>query len=242
MCREIRVKKKSSLLLVGISVVFIVSAGIWRIYPVTSPRSYSKLVNRIRLEREKFEPKVCFEVIDHSILMNDKAIYYIGESFKNGPGGHMKSGRDIVKSVNQGKLVKVEGNEYFVLDTMSYSYPFLTPQARAFIDELGYRFHRKLENTNLQCVQFTLTSILRTTKSIKRLKKRNKNAITKSSHLHGTSFDISYKQFYADRKLNYSETLHLKDVLAETLYEFRGASKCWVTYEMWQTCFHVVVR
>lgn len=234
--------KKTSFILVGISGVFLVSAGIWSAYPESSPPVYDNLVKKIRLEREKFEPKACFEVIDHSMLMNDKAIYYIGESFRNGPGGYMKSGRDIVKYVDQGKLLRVEGNEYFVLDTMHYSFPFLTPVARKFIDELGFRFHRKLENTTLKCTQFTITSLLRTTKSIKRLKKRNKNAIYKSSHLHGTSFDISYKQFFSNRAINESEVLFLKDVLAETLYELRGAGKCWVTYEMWQTCFHVVVR
>ena len=235
-------KKKTSFILVGVSGVFLISAGIWSAYPESSPPVYDHLVEKIRLEREKFEPKACFEVIDHAALMNDKAIYYIGESFRNGPGGYMKSGRDIVKYVEQGKLLRVEGNEYFVLDTMHYSFPFLTPVARKFIDELGFRFHRKLENTSLKCAQFTITSLLRTTKSIKRLKKRNRNAITKSSHLHGTSFDISYKQFFTNRAINESEVLFLKDVLAETLYEMRGAGKCWVTYEMWQTCFHVVVR
>jgi hypothetical protein len=235
-------KKKKIILVAGLSGILLLSVGIWNAYPESSPRVYRGLVKKLQQQRERFEPKPCFEVIDHSLLMNDKAIYYIGESFRNGPGGYMKSGKDIVKYVNQGKLVKVEGNEYFLLDTMYYSFPFLTPEARTFIDELGYRFQRKLENTKLQCSRFTLTSILRTTKSINRLKKRNRNAITKSSHLHGTSFDISYKQFYADSSLTEAEKLRLKDVLAETLFEMRGSGKCWVTYEMWQTCFHVVVR
>lgn len=235
-------KKDRLILIVGLSGILAISVGIWSAYPESSPRVYRRIVKKLREQRERFEPKVCFEDIDHALLMNDKAIYYIGESFRNGPGGYMKSGRDIVKYVNKGKLVKVEGNEYFLLDTMFYSYPFLTPDARSFIDELGFRFQRKLENTELQCVKFTLTSILRTTKSIKRLKKRNRNAITKSSHLHGTSFDISYKQFFGDRPLSEVEKLRLKDVLAETLFELRSGGKCWVTYEMWQTCFHVVVR
>jgi hypothetical protein len=236
------VKKRSCIVVVGILGVCLMLVVVWRIYPERSPKVYISLLSKIRREREKIEPKVCFEVMDYSVLMNDKAIFYIGESFNNGPGGFMKSGRDIVNFVNQGKLVKVENNEYFVLDTMYYSYPFLTPEAREFLDELGFRFQRKLENTKLQCTQFILTSILRTTKSIKRLKKRNGNAITRSSHLHGTSFDISYDNFISSRALIDADKLYLKDVLAETLYELRGAGKCWVTYELWQTCFHVVVR
>jgi len=236
------VKKKKFVIAAGVSGVLLLSVGIWNVYPESSPRVYRRLVKKLHQQRELFEPKACFDDIDHAPMMNDIAIWYIGESFRNGPGGYMKSGRDIVKYVNQGKLVKVEGNEYFLLDTMYYSFPFLTHEARGFIDELGFRFQRKLENTNLQCARFTITSILRTTKSIKRLKKRNRNAISKSSHLHGTSFDISYKQFFGDHALSEAEKLRLKDVLAETLFELRGAGKCWVTYEMWQTCFHVVVR
>ncbi len=235
-------RKKSYFIIVGLSVLLLFSISLWSFYPESSPKVYQRLVNRLRQQRELFEPKVCHEVVDHALLMNDKAIWYINESFRNGPGGFMKSGRDIVKYVNQGKLVKVEINEYFELDTMFYSYPFLTPKSRNFIDDLGFRFQRKLENTRLQCTRFLLTSILRTTKSIKRLKKRNRNAITKSSHLHGTSFDISYTQFFTDTVLTETEKLRLKDVLAETLFELREAGKCWVTYEMWQTCFHVVVR
>ena len=220
----------------------VVAIATWTYYPEKSPKIYKAIVKRVKLGREELRQKPCFETVNYALQMNDKAIHYIGESFLNGPGGYMKSGKDIVKNVWKGKLVKVEANEYFVLDTMHYSYPFLTPDARDFIDELGFRFHRKLENTYLQCAKFTLTSILRTTKSIKRLKKRNRNAITRSSHLHGTSFDISYKQFFGDRIYTPMELSYLHDILAETLYEMRESRKCWVTYEVWQTCFHVVVR
>lgn len=189
-----------------------------------------------------FEPSVCFDHVEYSSRMNDMAIHYIGESYRNGPGGVMRSGRDIVKYFKAGKLELVEANEYFLLDTMHYSFPFLTPEARKFLDELGFRFQRKLENTSLSCTRFKLTSILRTTKSILKLKKKNRNAITRSSHLHGTSFDISYTQFFANKPLSRMEVLWLKDLLAETLYELRSSGRCWVTYEMWQTCFHVVVR
>jgi hypothetical protein len=199
-------------------------------------------VKKIKAQRELFEPNVCFDHVDYSVRMNDKAIHYIKESYQNGPGGMMRSGKDIVRYFNAGKLELVEANEYFLLDTMYYSFPFLTPQAKRFIDELGFRFQRKLENTSLSCTRFTLTSVLRTTKTILKLKRKNRNAITRSSHLHGTSFDISYTQFYGNKTLSPMEVLWLKDVLAETLYELRTSGRCWVTYEMWQTCFHVVVR
>jgi hypothetical protein len=198
----------------------VVAIATWTYYPEKSPKIYKAIVKRVKLGREELRQKPCFETVNYALQMNDKAIHYIGESFLNGPGGYMKSGKDIVKNVWKGKLVKVEANEYFVLDTMYYSYPFLTPDARNFIDELGFRFHRKLENTHL----------------------RNRNAITRSSHLHGTSFDISYKQFFGDRIYTPMELSYLHDILAETLYEMRESRKCWVTYEVWQTCFHVVVR
>jgi hypothetical protein len=239
---SLKVSKKQYFLisvLVGLLLVLVY-------FPVTSSqndsKTYKNIVKQFNKVRARFEPKACYDFFDHARFMNDRAVDYIDESFLNGAGGYMRSGRDIVRYVNKGKLVKVEGNEYFVVDTMNFSFPFLTPKARLFVDELGFRFHRKLENTDLQCVKFRLTSILRTTKTIKRLKKKNRNAITKSAHLHGTCFDVSYKSFLGLHSLTAIENLYLKDILAETLFELRAAGKCKVTYEVWQNCFHVVVR
>ena len=162
--------------------------------------------------------------------------------YAQSPDQILKKKKDIYKLVLQGDLILIEENEYYILDTMWYSYPYLIPQAKDFLDELGKRFQRKLENTGLECTQFTLTSMLRTTSSVARLRKWNRNSIRNSAHLHGTTFDVSYRSFKNPRVLTFAENLYLGDVLAKTLWELREEKKCWTTYETWQTCFHVVVR
>jgi hypothetical protein len=84
--------------------------------------------------------------------------------------------------------------------------------------------------------------MLRTTNSIKRLRKWNRNAIKNSAHLHGTTFDISYRTFVSGKALSYAEVLYLEDVLGKVIFDLRREQKCFATYETWQTCFHVVCR
>ena len=194
------------------------------------------------LKRIKWANQTCYHDTTYSFGLTDNVTDYLEESHQNGTGKLLDRTRDIRKFVRKGKLVLIEPNEYYVMDTMYYSYPFLTPRTKLLIDTIGDRFHRKLENTTVQCARFTLTSMLRTTSSIKRLRKRNKNSIKNSAHLHGTTFDISYTQFYGDRVYTRAEIKYLADVLAETIYELRKENKCWAKHEIWQTCFHVVSR
>jgi hypothetical protein len=83
---------------------------------------------------------------------------------------------------------------------------------------------------------------LRTVSSITRLRKKNGNAIKFSSHLHGTSFDISYDEFHNPKRLSAAEFDYLKEILAQSIFELRNEGKCWATHEKWQTCFHVVSK
>lgn len=144
--------------------------------------------------------------------------------------------------MESGVLVEIQENEYFVLDTMWFSYPFLTPDAKELLDEIGESFQRKLDNTGLECTRFTITSMLRTTSSVACLRKWNRNSIKNSAHLHGTTFDISYKTFNSTNDLTKAECMYLGDALSKTIWELRQKKKCWATYETWQTCLHVVCR
>lgn len=194
------------------------------------------------IKKREIANQTCFQDTIFSVQMNDRVIVYLEESYLKGTQQFLKKKRDIYKLVIQGDLILIEENEYYMLDTMWYSYPYLIPQAKDFLDELGQRFQLKLENTDLECTQFTLTSMLRTTNSVARLRKWNRNSIRNSAHLHGTTFDVSYRSFINTRTLTVAENLYLGDVLAKTLWELRKEKKCWTTYETWQACFHVVVR
>ncbi|MEY3236325.1 MAG: hypothetical protein RI883_426 [Bacteroidota bacterium] len=214
----------------------------WNFYPEKSARIYAKLVHKIGLKKKEIDHQTCFHDTCYAIEMNDRVMLYLEESYLKGTQQFLTRKKDIFKLVEKGELVLIQENEYYILDTMWYSYPYLIAPAKDFLDELGYRFQRKLENTGLECTQFVLTSMLRTTSSVARLRKWNRNSIKNSAHLHGTTFDVSYRSFKNARTLTTAENLYLGDVLSKTLWELRQEKRCWTTYETWQTCFHVVVR
>ncbi len=202
-------------------------------------------VNVAKLAPETSESSTtdsCFHEKNYAIELNDRVANYLKESFKKGTGKLLSSKNQINRYVNNGKLIKITDNEYYTIGKMKYSYPYLTQDAKSFLNELGERFHLALENTSLQCSRFKITSLLRTTSSVERMMKNNKNSIKNSSHLHGTTFDISYANFVHSENLTSSEISYLAGVLARTLWDLRKEKKCFVTYEVWQKCFHVVVR
>ncbi len=208
-------------------------------------KNYANEINVIKLAPTKIETAnvdSCFHEKNYALELNDRVASYLNESFRKGTGKLLNSKNEINRFVYKGKLVKISDNEYYTIGKMRYSYPYLTQNAQLFLDELGERFHLALENTSLQCSQFKITSLLRTTSSIERMMKSNKNSIKNSSHLHGTTFDISYANFVHSEDLSNSEISYLAGILARTLWDLRNEKKCFVTYEVWQKCFHVVVR
>lgn len=185
------------------------------------------------------KPITCKEYESVAWTLNDSVEQYWKHSSEHGIK-EPRFVRDVRSEYRKGNLVLIEPNERFNVDTMYYSYAFTTPKTRVFIDTLMERFQSKLVNTDLYGVKLTLTSLLRTHSSVERLRKRNRNAIKHTAHLHGTTFDISYATYDFKRPVTPAEAQYLREVLAKTLLELRSEKKCWVTYEIYQTCFHVV--
>ena len=235
-------KNKLNIFFLFLLTIFVVLSISRSVYRERSLTIYAKLFNEKKKKHRGISMQTCYEDSCYIASLNDNVMNYLEESFLNGTKKFLKQKKDIYHLVANEQLVEIEANEYCVLDTMYYSYPFLTPETKILIDEIGERFQRKLENTILKCTRFTLTSMLRTTNSISRLRKRNRNSIKNSSHLHGTTFDISYKQFWGDKEYSSVEILYLQDILAKTISELRSEKRCFATYEQWQTCFHVVCR
>jgi hypothetical protein len=186
----------------------------------------------------------CDEEVTHAWQMNDDVGAYWKHSHEHGLEKRLNYYRQIAPLVEKGMLVEIVPTENYLLDTMYYSFPFVLPHVKTFLDTLSARFEHHLRNTDLVETKLLLTSLLRTTSSVNRLQKRNKNAIKNSSHLHGTTFDISYATFFNenDQQLSEEKAHFLKEILAKTLFDLRAENKCWVKYELFQTCFHVVVR
>lgn len=231
--------KYSIYVLVLISILISIS---WSLYPETASKIYARLVIKMGLKKKEVEEIGCYEDTCYVKHLNDNVLTYLEESYLNGTQTFLKSTNDIRKLYRKGELVYIKNSDYYFVDTMYYSYSFLVPKAKNLLDTIGERFHRKLENTGLECTRFTLTSMLRTTSSIKRLRRWNRNSIKNSAHLHGTTFDVSYRSFISSKELSPAEILYLGDVLGKVIYDLRREQKCYATYETWQTCYHVVCR
>jgi hypothetical protein len=190
---------------------------------------------------EPRHPFICREYQTHAWQMVDSVEQYWAHSYAHGIEP-LKRERDVLTAVGSGKLISVLPTDSYILDTMHYSFPFVLPETKAFIDTIAIRFQGKLINTELAGTRLIVTSLLRTENSVERLLRNNRNAIRNSAHLHGTTFDLSYAHYDFERPLSLEESEYLKEILALTLFELRREKKCWVTYELFQTCFHVVKR
>jgi hypothetical protein len=207
----------------------------------------SILVSTISRSAEKLQQKIipkpsCFHTHSYFNKLNDSVHHYLEESYLNGIKSTIKRSFEIPNYVKTGALVPLKDNEVYQVDTLEYSYAFLTPRASSLLYEIGKRFQRKIRNTDLKGARLIVTSALRTINKVKLLRKVNRNAIKYSAHLHGTTFDITYSDFFHHKKITNAEIKGLSEILSKTLFELRLRKKCWVTFEQFQTCFHIVCR
>jgi len=150
---------------------------------------------------------------------------------------------EIMEKVKKGELVQSGTGIAYVTDRLTYSYPYLTRDAKLLLDEIGRRFREKTGDAGLKGSKFIVTSMTRTTEKMKGLKKNNSNVSANSPHLYGNAFDISYVRFRSRKFfITPCDKRYFKEALAEIIVELREENKCWATYEKVQSCFHVVAR
>lgn len=145
------------------------------------------------------------------------------------------------------RLRKLEGGRYYQLDSLTHSIPYLIPRAANCLDTIGARFLDSLGSKGLNPYLITVTSVLRTREDVRKLRVRNPNAVENSAHVHGTTFDISWRRFGQvpdpdGRPLEPVAWDTLKLVLSEVLRDMQEEKRCYVKYELKQGCFHVTTR
>lgn len=103
----------------------------------------------------------------------------------------------IQRLVRQGRLVPLgDSTEHWVLRKMTHSVPYVTPDARALLVEVGRRFHARCDSAGLPRFRMKVTSALRTDETQAELRKTNPNASqTVSAHEYGTTVDVSHERF-----------------------------------------------
>lgn len=155
--------------------------------------------------------------------------------------------RDELDSVLLSSLVKVETCNGFCVEPLTHSVPYLTPNANDLLHTIATKFQDKLQDKGFAQYQVVVTSLLRTSDDVRRLRRVNSNAVSKSCHMYGTTFDIAYNCFQqvdslADFEGDLASHKELVNILGETLKELRDDNLCYVKYERRQPCFHITAR
>ena len=145
------------------------------------------------------------------------------------------------------KLELVESNDLLVIEPLTHSVPYLTPNAKALLQEIARQFKDSLDARGARPYCLHATSLLRTLKDIDKLQNVNSNASAKSAHAYGTTFDIAHNNFNPVPKFDKSpgkdfSNKELKHILAHVLFRLRMQKKCWVLIEERQKCFHITVN
>ena len=154
-----------------------------------------------------------------------------------------RAGVDSIAS----QLIKIESSRAFRVDSLTHSVPYLTPSASDLLNTIATRFQAKLQAQGLAQYQFIVTSMLRTSDDVRRLRRVNRHAVRNSCHMYGTTFDIAYNCFEKiDSVPDFegADATHrvLLNTLGETLKELRDDGRCYVKFERGQPCYHITTR
>lgn len=138
-------------------------------------------------------------------------------------------------------LVQIRDNDYYVLDDLKYSMPYLTKGAAEELNTIGKAFSDSLKSKKLLDYKLVVTSLLRTEEDVRRLRRSgNPNASDNSAHCHATTFDITYTRYYReDESEAFMQPYELTKVLGEVLRDQKKAGRCLVKYERKEHCFHI---
>ena len=181
----------------------------------------------------------------------------------------LKNDTEVKHAITQKKLVscnrKANKRLYYFYNVRK-KYRFLTPNALKGLDEITNHinkiFSQKIKMNNIQ-LKIAVSSMVRPSLYQKKLRSRNSNAITVSTHSYGCSFDIFYDDYYIQFPKSTGKTLfdklynkervqigfllgdslrrQLKSILSRTLIELQDAGKLYAIFEKNQHCFHITI-
>lgn len=139
-------------------------------------------------------------------------------------------------------IVEVKScREYYIHD-LSHSYPYLVPEAATLLSDIGRAFNDSLQARGGGSYRIKVTSLLRTPRTVAKLRRVNRNATEESAHQYATTFDISYGKFICDSLTVNRTQEDLKNLLAEVLNDMRQQGRCYIKHERKQGCFHITAR
>ena len=142
------------------------------------------------------------------------------------------------------KLVEIKDTDYYIIDKLTHSIPYLVPEAETLLMTIGKNFRDSLEVHHAPLYKLKITSITRTREDIEKLRKRNYNSAENSAHEYGTTIDISWSKYIQvdEKDAVILDDGELKKLLASVLRDLQKQEKCYVKHERKQGCFHITAR
>lgn len=171
MVKQRRMNRKTYrlvLLLAAAVAILMASAGVaMHRYPYT-----------VRYVMAKLAPSRHFsynsEDLNYLNTFNDRQDRQIKVARKVGLQEAPSTRSDIEGMLDQ--LEKVKNGRAYSLAPMSHSVPYLRPNAKAALDQIGIAFRDSLKSKGFPDYKIVVTSILRTKTDVERLQKTNSNA------------------------------------------------------------------
>jgi hypothetical protein len=183
--------------------------------------------------------------ITPSDKLNDPNEVQLVHAQKNGLKKPFTTTQDFLSRIDSLKrksiLVEVTDNKFYQVKSLYHSQPYLIPEAVDMLNEIGYRFQKRLHEKKYNNYRFRLTSLLRTEETQNKLSHCNGNATLHSAHLYGTTVDISYKNFYNTKTDSIESSYEAVQTLTKVLVEMRQECKFLAVREHKQSCFHITV-
>ena len=155
------------------------------------------------------------------------------EAYHNEGIKPQKTKRGLKKLLRSGKLKTVKTNEFYSIDDLYHSSPYLMPKAVIFLRDLSKTYSNNCNKKTIPYIPFMISSLTRTKTDVMKLMQVNKNAIPNSSHLKGKTFDVNYRAFNQNKK-------QIKCFIA-ALSELRNKKRCFVKFER-NGCLHITVN
>ncbi|MEI6752328.1 MAG: DUF5715 family protein [Paludibacter sp.] len=211
--------------------------------------------NTITLAVTKKETKIYTPDCNHVLFpsapiipsskLNDPNEVQLIHALKNGLKKPFATDQALFSSLDSLKrksiLFEVTENNFYQFKSLTHSQPYLIPEAIDLLNEIGYRFQKKLEEKKKNIYRYQITSLLRTEEEQTRLHHRNRNAASHSTHMYGTTIDISYKNFFNMKSRIVEPNYDAVQAMTKVLIEMRQECRLLCVREHHQSCFHITV-
>lgn len=205
---------------------------------------YSQVVVSSRFLAEGEKPHRIYSVPNYRTAFPDGNDLQLEAAMKWGVKP-VKDRDDAEKRMRE--LVYMGSSPYYHVDPLLRSIPYLVPRAAILLEDIGKAFFDSLQVKGIPLQRLVVSSVLRSEEDVRKLRYYNSNAMERSCHLYGTTFDIYYNSY---RKVEDPDgpsrrevsNDSLKWVLSEVLRDMRDQNRCYIKYEVKQPCFHITVR